>query len=100
MALLDLTAENFDETISQGKVFVDFWAGWCGPCKTLKPIMEELANDVSGRAVVAKVDIDAQNALAARFRVMSIPTVILFESGVEKKRFVGLQQKETYLSEV
>jgi len=97
---MDLTVENFDENISQGKVFVDFWATWCGPCRALRPVMEELASDVAGRATVVKVDIDAQSALAARFKVMSIPTVIVFENGVEVKRFVGMKPKEDYLAEL
>ncbi|MCL2365997.1 MAG: thioredoxin [Oscillospiraceae bacterium] len=100
MSLLNLTEENFDETIAKGKALVDFWANWCGPCKALGPVIEELAKDVHDRAIVAKVDIDAQSALAVRFKVMSIPTVIVFENGAEVKRFVGIQPKETYLSEL
>ena len=100
MSILNLTSENFDETISGGKVLVDFWAGWCGPCKLLAPVIESLADDVGGRAKVAKVDIENESALAARYRVMSIPTVILFENGTEIKRFVGVKPKEIYLAEL
>ena len=100
MSVLHLNAENFDDTISTGKVLVDFWADWCGPCNMLTPVIEEIAQQVSGRAKVAKVDIEEESALAARYRVMSIPTVILFENGVEAKRFVGVQPKDAYLAEI
>ncbi|MCL2226554.1 MAG: thioredoxin [Oscillospiraceae bacterium] len=100
MSVLHLTAGNFDETISRGKVLVDFWAQWCGPCKALAPVIEELASELTGQAKVAKLDVEQESALAARFRVMSIPTVILFENGTEAKRFVGTQPKEAYLAEV
>jgi len=98
MSVLHLNAENFDDTISTGKVLVDFWADWCGPCNMLTPVIEEIAQQVSGRAKVAKVDIEEESALAARYRVMSIPTVILFENGVEVKRFIGVRQKEEFLA--
>jgi len=100
MSVLRLTSENFDEAISSGKTLVDFWAGWCGPCQILSPVIEALAEDAEGRATVAKVDIEEESALAARYRVMSIPTVILFENGAEAKRFVGVQPKEAYLAEL
>jgi thioredoxin 1 len=77
---------------------VDFWADWCGPCKILAPIFEELAAELSGNVSIAKVDVDQETTLAARYSVMSIPTVILFTDGLESKRFVGVQPKETYLA--
>jgi thioredoxin 1 len=98
MSILHLTSDNFDDTISKGQVLVDFWADWCGPCKMLAPIFEELAAESTGQVSIAKVDIDKEPALAARYNVMSIPTVILFNDGLESKRFVGVQPKETYLS--
>ncbi|MCL2409576.1 MAG: thioredoxin [Oscillospiraceae bacterium] len=98
MDILHLTSDNFDDTISKGKVLVDFWADWCGPCKILAPIFEELAAELSGNVSIAKVDIDQETTLAARYSVMSIPTVILFTDGLESKRFVGVQPKETYLA--
>ena len=98
MSPLHLTSGNFDETVKNGRALVDFWAGWCRPCTMVAPIIEELATEHGGSAIVAKVDVDAENALAARYGVTSIPTVILFENGVEIKRFVGVQPKETYES--
>jgi len=93
-----LTADSFDAAIASGKTLVDFWAGWCMPCKMIAPILEELATEYKGKATIAKVDIDSESGLAARFGVMSIPTVILFEDGSEVKRFVGAQQKKAYES--
>ncbi|MCL1835525.1 MAG: thioredoxin [Oscillospiraceae bacterium] len=98
MSIQHLTVGNFDETISKGKVLVDFWADWCGPCKMVAPVIEELAAKYDGSVVVAKVDVDSEGALAGRYRVEGIPTVILFSDGVEARRFVGVQPKEIYES--
>jgi len=100
MSVLNLTASNFDDEVAAGKVLVDFWAGWCEPCRMLAPTIDAVAADAGERAKIAKVDIVQESALAARYKVMSIPTVILFENGTEIKRFVGVQSKETYLSEL
>jgi len=100
MSLLNLTADSFDATLASGKTLVDFWAGWCGPCRMLAPVIEELAEKYEGAVQVAKVDVEKENALAARFKVMSIPTVILFIDGKEAKRFVGVQPIETYEAEM
>lgn len=96
MSALHLTAGNFDETIGKGAALVDFWAGWCMPCKMVAPVIEELAGQYEGRVTVAKVDVDNNNEIAARYGVMSIPTVIIFNDGAEVKRFVGVQPKSTY----
>lgn len=100
MSVLHLNADNFDNTVGSGKTLVDFWAGWCGPCKMIAPAIEELATEYDGKITVAKVDVDGEEALAARFGVMSIPTVILFNDGAEVKRFVGVQPKETYAAAI
>ena len=96
MAVVHLTDGAFDQAVSLGVTLVDFWAGWCGPCKMLAPTIEELAAKYEGKAAVAKVDVDAETALAARFRIMSIPTVILFKNGVEVDRKVGLMPIDAY----
>ena len=93
MSVINLTTENFEEEVLNAKepVLVDFWATWCGPCMRQGPIVEELAEE--GYAV-GKVDVDQNMALAQQFRVVSIPTLILFKDGEEVKRFVGLTSKE------
>ena len=100
MSLLNLTAKNFDETIASGKFLIDFWAGWCMPCRMVAPIIDELAAEFEGRVTVAKVDIDNESSLAARYDIMSIPTVVLFNNGLEVKRFVGVQPKNVYEKEL
>jgi len=100
MGALHLTKDNFEEVISTGKVLVDFWAGWCMPCKMVAPVIEELAAEFEGRVTVAKVDIDNEGDLASRFAIMNIPTVILFADGIEVKRFIGVKPKETYAAEL
>ena len=96
MSLLHLTADNFDEVISSGTVLVDFWADWCMPCKMVAPIIDELAAEYEGAVTIAKVDCDAEQGLAQRYSVMSIPTVILFKDGLESQRIVGAQPKAAY----
>lgn len=95
MSVLYLTKDNFDQTITGNPtVLVDFWAPWCGPCKMLGPIFEEAAGDNADKAVFAKVNVDEQQDLAARFGVTSIPTLITFKDGKEAKRSLGFMPKE------
>jgi thioredoxin 1 len=96
MAILHLTADNFNEVISSGTVLVDFWADWCGPCKMLAPVIEELAEEYAETATVAKLDTDAHGEIAAGFGIQGIPTVIVFKDGAEAARFVGVQPKARY----
>ena len=85
-----LTQADFDSFLAEKKVaLVDFWATWCGPCRMVGPVIEQLGEEYDGRANVGKVNVDEQNALAAQFGVMSIPTVVLFENGKEVDRRVG-----------
>jgi thioredoxin 2 len=85
------SAEDFDELVRDAKVpvLVDFWADWCGPCRMVAPELERLARDRVGRLVVAKVDTEALPAVAGRFQIRSIPTMILFRGGSEAKRLSG-----------
>ncbi len=91
MAHMDLTEKTFDNVISGGITLVDFWATWCGPCRMQAPVIEELAEKYEGKFKVAKVDVDANPNIAARYGVMSIPTLIVFNNGEETVRRVGVQ---------
>ena len=93
-----LTEDNFEEEVLQSNqpVLVDFWAEWCMPCKALGPTIDELANEYVGKVKVGKVDTDANQSLSARFGISAIPTVILFQNGEIKERFVGLRSKKDF----
>lgn len=90
-----LTEENFTEEVASGITLVDFYADWCGPCRMLTPVLEEVAQDVKGNATIAKIDIDKAQKTASAFQVTSIPTLVLFKDGKEVGRLVGLRDKET-----
>lgn len=88
------TDGNFDDATRQGVVLVDFWAEWCGPCRRLAPTVDQLASDFDGRAVVGKVDVDANPNVAARFQIRGIPTLLIFKNGELADTVVGLATKE------
>lgn len=95
-----LNDENFQNEISNGVTLVDFYADWCGPCRMIAPIIEELATELNGKASIAKIDIESAQQTTSNFHVTSIPTIILFKNGQEVKRIVGLKDKETLRSMV
>ncbi|MBI2709841.1 MAG: thioredoxin [Actinobacteria bacterium] len=97
-----LSDTTFDETIgsSAEPVIVDFWAEWCGPCKMIAPILEDIAQERAGKLRVAKVNVDESPDLARRFDVMSIPTLIVFKDGAPQKRLVGAKGKQQLLAEL
>lgn len=91
MALQHLTDSTFDAAICSAPLaLVDFWATWCGPCKIVGPVVEKLADDYDGRALIAKVEADSETALSERYGITSIPTLILFKNGTEIDRRVGV----------
>jgi len=93
-----LNDENFDSEISNGVTLVDFYADWCGPCKMIAPIIEELADEMAGKASIAKLDIESSQNVTAKYQVTSIPTLIIFKEGEEKERIVGVRDKEALKS--
>lgn len=98
MSITNITKENFDTEVMQSDkpVLVDFWASWCGPCRMLTPVIDEIANEVS-TAKIAKVNVDEENELAERFGVMSIPTLVLFKEGKVISQKAGVQPKDKIL---
>jgi len=98
---LEITNQNFDEITSQDKpVVIDFWATWCGPCKRLGPIIEEIAAEYDGKAIVGKCDIEENDDLTEKFGIMNVPTVVFLKNGKEVDRVVGLAMKNIYQDKI
>lgn len=96
--IINLTKENFSQEVlnSDKLVLVDFWAQWCGPCRMVSPIIDELSEDYSERIKVGKINVDEQGELSAQYRVMSIPTIMLFKGGQMVDKVVGARSKDEF----
>ncbi len=97
MALI-FTKDNFASETSNGVSLIDFWAEWCGPCRMMSPIIDDLAKEYEGRVKIGKINVDEEMELAENFGVSSIPTLVIMKDGHEVKRFVGLTQKAVLAS--
>lgn len=95
---LEITDANFEEKVlkSDKPVMVDFWAAWCGPCRMVGPIIDDISKEYEGKAVIGKLDVDANQEFAAKYGVRNIPTVLVFQNGEVVKRQVGVAPKNTY----
>jgi len=93
---IDLTNENFDSTTNSGVALVDFWAPWCGPCRMIAPVIEELAEEFEGKAAICKVNTDEQQELSTKFGVRSIPTIVFMKDGEVVDTMVGAASKQAF----
>lgn len=97
-AIINLTSANWDTEVTKAAipVLVDFWAEWCGPCKMIAPILDELATELSGKIKIAKVNVEEGQDLAAKFHIRSIPTLLVFKAGVVQEQMVGALRKSDF----
>lgn len=102
MSVLKITNQNFDEEVlkSEKTVLIDFYADWCGPCRMMSPIIDEIAEEMGENIKVGKVNVDDNQDLAIKYNVMSIPTIIIFKKGMPMKSFIGVTSKEEILNNI
>ncbi|KZR58297.1 thioredoxin [Pseudobacillus badius] len=94
MAIVKATDQNFNDETASGLVLADFWAPWCGPCKMIAPVLEELDAELADKVKIVKIDVDENQETAGKYGVMSIPTLILFKGGQPVDKVIGFQPKE------
>lgn len=96
MEIVKITNDNFEEEVLKCEVpvLLDFWADWCGPCKMQSPVLDELSKELGDAVKIGKVNVDEEAALALKYQIMSIPTLVVMEHGVFKEKVIGVQQKE------
>ena len=99
-SILTLTDKNFQHQTKNKLVLVDFWASWCAPCRMMAPVLNEVADELTGNSFVGKVNIEQYQSLAQKFQVRNIPTLILLKNGTEINRFVGIKNKEFLLKQI
>jgi len=97
---LELTAADFDATIAEGTSLVDFWAPWCGPCRMLAPVIEELAEDFDGKAKICKVNTDEEQDIAVKYGIRSIPSILFFKNGEVVDQMVGAASKDAFADKI
>ncbi len=98
---LEITNENYAEVMASGQpIVIDFWAEWCGPCRTIAPIIEELAAEYEGKVVIGKCDVDSCDDIVAEYKVRNIPTVVFIKDGAQVDKVVGATSKETLKSKI
>ena len=97
---IELTDDNFEATINEGASMVDFWAPWCGPCRMIAPVIEELAEDFDGKANICKVNTDEQQNIAAKYGIRSIPTILFFKDGEMVDQMVGAASKDAFADKI
>lgn len=98
--ILTLTDKNFQSQTKNKVVLVDFWAAWCGPCRMMAPVLNEIAGELKGNSYVGKVNVEQYQSLSQKFKVRGIPTMVLFKNGVEVNRFVGVKSKEFLIKQI
>jgi thioredoxin 1 len=98
--ILTLTDKNFQHQTKNKLILVDFWASWCAPCRMMAPVLNEVADELTGNSFVGKVNIEEYQSLAQKFQVRNIPTLVLIKNGVEVNRFVGIKNKEFLLQQI